>query len=283
MITFHLYFIELIEILFKVVGESEEIMKNWKCIRFFGGGVALMLSINVNAQGVNGTFESSAEIQTMCSISAEDINFGVVSSPLSTQGANASMYVLCNKNTPYSVDLSYGQSVASGDNSGYTLKVHSTEGLLNRYNIYLNGERVTQNNFDLACMGNYNYSGAYFADLNVAGIFGSSIVGRYIGTTEICDSVNGVVKSDWSAFVVGGNKMNGNMKGASKGDLLAYKVLIPDDNSKVWSKGINTYSSVGSGQTQTIRMNAQIIPDNSSSSYVAQDSYFDTITAEVNY
>lgn len=42
-----------------------------------------------------GTFESSAKIESFCQINAQDINFGVVNLPLTAQGANAQMRVLC--------------------------------------------------------------------------------------------------------------------------------------------------------------------------------------------
>lgn len=73
------------------------------------------------------------------------------------------------------------------------------------------------------------------------------------------------------------------MTGALKGDILAYKITIPGDITKVWNTGNNAYTSTGTGAEQVIDINAQIVPAKSSSNYLAQDSYLDTVTAVIAY
>lgn len=73
------------------------------------------------------------------------------------------------------------------------------------------------------------------------------------------------------------------LMGATKGDVLGYKITLPNDSTKIWIKGMNEYSAKGTGSLQKFTVNAQILPEDSSSKYVAEDIYVYTLTAEVSY
>lgn len=73
------------------------------------------------------------------------------------------------------------------------------------------------------------------------------------------------------------------MTGTFKGDKLAYQVTLPGDSSKPWIAGLNSYEAIGIGSNQTIEVNAKLVPEASSSSHIAADTYLDTIVATVSY
>lgn len=255
-------------------------MKNNKILL---ASVLAMLSTSAMAQSSSkGNFEASASIESFCQMNAADINFGVVNLPLTAQSANAKMNVLCSNNTPYKIDISYGESVNGEEKPNYTLKIHSIENSysLSRYKVYLNDEPVSTNNFDIACMSGND--GAYFTSLEIAQIFGSSIVKKYAGsTTGICDGQ--FASQNWMDKIVMTIIDKGVMTGSFKGDKLAYQITLPNDSTKAWIEGVNSYSATGLGINQVIEMNAKIVPSASSSSYIAQDTYIDTVTATVSY
>lgn len=80
----------------------------------------LMIGINTAfaQNNVNKNFETSAKIESFCQINAANINFGVVSLPLTAQSANSQMNVLCSNNTPYKVDLEYGGNYVGKSSTG---------------------------------------------------------------------------------------------------------------------------------------------------------------------
>lgn len=75
----------------------------------------------------------------------------------------------------------------------------------------------------------------------------------------------------------------GYMSGVQKANKLAYKVKLPNDSTKTWTKDLNSYNAKGIGAEQTINVNAQIVPDKSTSKYVAADIYLNNIIAEIIY
>lgn len=64
-------------------------------------------------------------------------------------------------------------------------------------------------------------------------------------------------------------------QGNSNGNLKA--------SAKIWSKGLNSHKGTGVGAEQKIAVNAKIVPEKSSSKYVAQDTYLDTVIATITY
>lgn len=57
-------------------------------------------------------FKASAKIESFCKINTQDINFGVINSPLTSQSGSSEMNVLCSNKTPYEINLSYGGKYA---------------------------------------------------------------------------------------------------------------------------------------------------------------------------
>ena len=75
----------------------------------------------------------------------------------------------------------------------------------------------------------------------------------------------------------------GMMKGVAKGDSVAYAIYVPDDNSKVWNMGKNSYSGLGTGKEESLNFQAKIITAQNPNSFPTPDFYMDIVTATVTY
>lgn len=127
----------------------------------------------------------------------------------------------------------------------------------------------------------------YFRTVEAAQLIqGTSILYQYVNDTKgLCAGNTGRVNQVNFSKLFGDaiKTSQGLMIGTFKGDRLAYQVTLPGDSSKPWIAGLNSYQSIGVGTKQTIEVNAKIVPESSSSSYIAADTYLDAITATVSY
>lgn len=194
----------------------------------------------------------------------------------------AEMNVLCSNATNYQIDLSYGgkygDEAQPGDGKSYTYKAVGT-GTYNgypytNYKFYVNNAALTSKLRDIGCRSGANTE-INFVTLKAAQLFGYNSTG-YAANNSSNPLCSGMVINDTSF-----NSLNGKlaydygiMKGSFKGDNLAYKISLPNDSSKVWNKGVNSYLSQGIGENQTIVMNAQIIVDKSSSTFFSSRYLF---------
>lgn len=253
----------------------------------------------------------------MCLINANDINFGVVSLPLSQQSSSSEMKIRCSNKVAYKVDLTYGGkyftpgSVNTDGIVSYKQSYHveNEAGVRYGYRLFKNdnplsmGDVITQDGLTTAL--NLGFTVNELGDMNYGDIYCNSTLPGKIGyrTSEAATLLNlePNKKNTWitdsSGFCSGGrinksvfvskfgnvNLEIGLMKGAVKGDRLAYKITLPSDSSKVWSKGVNAYNATGTGVEQNVIINSIILPASSSSLYVSQDVYLDNVTAEISY
>lgn len=243
--------------------------------------VNLIISSSALAGNSTSNFDTTATIESFCSINAGDINFGVVSLPLTAQSANAQMNVLCSNNTPYTINLAYGGKYGSGSKGGEitAVRIHSqADG--DAFVLYQDGKQLDLgSSHHISC---YYAGGVYFHTQKVAEVFGMNVSGKINDASNICSGatlLDSFVKTNIYSVAYDFGMMVGSMKG----DNLAYRITIPGDSSKTWNNGKNSYSLIGTGANQNIVMNAQIVPDSSSSQYLAQDSYLDTVTATISY
>lgn len=287
------------------------------------GSILSILGTSAFAQSsTKGNFEASASIESFCQINAADINFGVVNLPLTAQSANAQMNVLCSNNVAYKVDLSYGgnyvgQSTNVGSlgvegitasmaykstdyyearsptkkESGYRLykdgqpisNGEPRESLPNYYDWNLNGDN---NAGDFTCYASYPNKILFWSVEASQLINGSSLVRTWVDDINgVCDTSTARLNMTNFTKLFGGATVadKGVMTGTFKGDKLAYQITLPSDSTKPWIAGVNSYNATGVGNNQVIEMNAKIVPSASSSSYIAQDTYVDTVTATVSY
>lgn len=254
--------------------------------------VLCLLSVATIAGEANNKLEASANVENICLVTAGDINFGVVNSPLTAQSANSQMRILCTKNATYTIDLKYGANTAGSGASTSGTYTFTTPTIKNDnhydYKIYKDGLAISDKNVDIHCIVSNGNFGVFFETKSSLDLYKN--VGDYSmnfnidPSGKVCSNNNGKISLNLTTFYsLSSENKFGLMKGAMKGDKLAYKITVPDDSTKTWSKGLTSYVSVATGIEEIINMNALIVPENSSSKYVAQDSYLDTVIAEINY
>ena len=218
------------------------------------------VSLSSFAANTTTTNKSTATLSATCSISASTVSFGNMMLPLVSQSSSGNMSVLCNKGAPYTIDLAYGGIYGKGSaGSNYYVEIIGTSGSY--------------------CVG---YGKAfYYYDVN----------GTYLSKT--CQGLMSNYSSLTDATVDGqARKYTGSVPGTSydygvlsgvRGDSIAYSISLPNDSSKVWNAGNNSYSDTGIGNTQNLPIRAVIIPSKSSSYNPTPDIYTDTVTATVNF
>lgn len=246
----------------------------------------LWISSAVAQSNITNDFNTSASIESYCKIETQDINFGVVNLPLTAQSANSQMNILCSNSTAYKIDLSYGGVYGSGtgmgNNKDYSYKVNSNviEGW-NRFDIIENNINIGY----LSCSKSLGSNYVVFTP-EVAKLYGTDWRNGTIMTDKFnaCDvnsrSINAVTFSNLGKIAA---YSYGVMNGSFNGDKLAYSIENPSDSSKIWNNGISSYEAIGIGSSQTINMNAKIVPESSSSSYIAADTYLDIVVATITY
>lgn len=231
--------------------------------------------------------KATATLSATCSISAQSVNFGSLILPLTSQSANSQINLLCTNKSPYTIELSYGGIYGSGSiASGYTMGYYAGgNGNVNIYNIY---------NTDSSKMGTlacYSNGTIQVLGAGVPTIFGYPAAGNYTDTNGTCNT-SSMTPKDWvGAYNTPGTQSissglsydYGMITGAAKGNQLAYSIAVPYSPTKVWNKGVNSYTSAGTGVLDSIPLKATLIPSKSSSSYPAPDMYSDTVTATINY
>lgn len=259
---------------------------NKKIVFSLLGGI-LTLS-NTWAGENQGDFQATAKMEKYCSIVADGLTFGIVQSPLVAQQSSSQLAVFCNKNTAYSINLSYGGVYGQGgENSAVYSTVQkssvSDNGVRSSvYKLYKDGIAVSSSAGDFECDGRGGNLALYVTTQAARQAFNLSYTGWQADTIGVCK--NGVVNPTGIAKLGGAPAYDyGVMKGLFKGNSLAYKITVPTDSSKVWNQGKNTVAGTGNGEIQYIPLNGQIVPAQSSSLYVAQDSYLDTVTATITY
>lgn len=263
-------------------------MKNKKKLIF--ASVLAMLGTSAMAQSnAKGNFEASAKMESFCTIQATDINFGVVELPLTSQSTTSEIKILCSNSAPYKIDLSYGGVYGSGNNNGgYTFvmsyEYYNSYGQARQFKVYKDGVRITnENSMDFQCRDR-NDLNLVFGNATTATLFGYAYVNNkfYTNGNDLCTS-DAFLNPKMLTYFGGSAYEYGIMNGAIKGDKLAYSISVPNESTKVWNKGVNSYNATGTGEEQTVQFNAKIVPEKSSSKYVAQDTYIDTVIAEVTY
>lgn len=239
------------------------------------------------AQGnVNNTLDTTAKIENFCSLNAGEINFGVVNLPLTAQSANSSMNVLCTKNTSYKIDLAYGGKYGGGatvPKESITYKNFKLTSNSHSIKLYIDGNQLSNRGYDIDCWtgipGQVNIS-PEFAKIYVEAIKTS----YYSDPRKICTSAGMVNFTNVQNMSFSTPSYNyGVMTGTLKGDTLAYAIYLPNDSTKVWNVGINSFNEIGTGSYQSFNLNAKIVPVSSSSLYVAADTYLDTVVANITY
>lgn len=224
--------------------------------------------------------QATATVSAVCTISAQNLNFGNLVLPLSAQSASTSMSVLCSKNHSYTVGLAYGGVYGQGQSQTPTSASVSS---------YC-ATSTTDDNGYYTLYNAYNASGTQVASVYGAyalGLISSSTLqpGQCIAPTAAGQTLT---SSDGKYGPLTFNPVTvayayGKMIGVSHGDNVAYSIQVPGNPGQVWNAGENNYTATGTGGTQTIPVVGTIVPAQSGGNYPTPDYYLDTVTATVSF
>jgi spore coat protein U-like protein len=214
-----------------------------------------------SGNGTSANTQATATLSAVCTISAQDVKFGNLVLPLSAQSASSSMTVLCSKSAPYTIALAYGGVYGSG-----TQTVTGTLGSAGNYfnNAWIGGSGIS-------------YTQGYCA-YNVAGQTDT----YYTIAPNLNQSANYGCTST-AQIQIGASYTYGKMNGVMYGDSIAYSIQVPNNSSQVWNTGLGSYSSSGTGNSQSIPIVVNLVPAQSSNNYPSPDTYMDTVTATISY
>jgi spore coat protein U-like protein len=206
----------------------------------------------VYAQSTHNTttnVKASATLAAVCTISAQNVNFGQISLPIGSQTATSSMTVECTKGSPYTIALTYG-GIYGGQGAGdYWIPTGSTG------------------------------SAAIYTEYNSSGqAIGSLVSWNQPPNSTWNQSINSPVYTVNATYYG-----YGKMVGSSSGDSIAYAIQVPNQPSEVWNAGNYNYTSTGTGVNQTIPVVATLVPSQTTDTYPAADTYLDTVTATITY
>lgn len=215
----------------------------------------------------------NAEINSACVLNVGNIHFASLNAPLISYTGYGALNVRCTKNLQYSISLSYGGMYGQGSiTKTYYAKEVEDSDISNSYVLTYSSKEIGS----IQCLKNGNVS---FSSIDLASEFGYSKLGETADINNVCNS--GVIPSNFEKRFIPYDY--GVMIGMDKGDRLAYAISLPNDSSIVWNNGIGVYNGVGNGQNQSIPLNTKIIPEKSSSKFLAKDFYMDTITVYISY
>lgn len=189
--------------------------------------------------------KASATLASSCQIQMQSISFGALMLPITTQQASSNMTVLCTKETPYTIDMSYGVS---------TLILYSRNA---------NGHTY-----------------AYDTVTKTTSAWPADTTGYVLTDSNVAYGVNGCdYPYGCTSYTKAGT--TANMQGATKGDAITYRIVNPTDSTKSWDS-TNKYADKGTGANQSILVKAELIPS-SPNQFPAPDSYSGTLTTTLTY
>lgn len=223
----------------------------------------LNMEMSPLAQAATSTAQpkATATVAAECTIAAQNVNFGNLVLPLSSQSASSNMTVLCSKNAPYTVALAYGGIYGAGTNGDYWVHEGCPQTCTPYYNWYYE----------------YNSAGQVINEQQYANDDGA-------GLSLPDEKIPGATyNASTGTFVVGTTYAYGEMTGVANGDHVAYSISVPGNSAQVWNTGNSNYAGTGTGLSQTLPINATIVPSQSSGIYPTPDYYLDTVTATINF
>lgn len=239
----------------------------------------------------NNNLQTTAKLVASCTMIAENVNFGILTSPLVAQKSSSNMTVLCNNNASYKIDLAYGGVYGTGNpTSDYTVSYQNKSSFVHTYDVRNKSGAIIGT---LSCGGTGGSAAGQvsFSTPALAQIFGASPYIWVSNATYKGCTTDATKPIGWTGLfdaagqqTLGGAAYNyGVMTGAIKKNLVAYNISVPTDPNKVWNAGNNSHTATGTGVNQIIPVNGTIVPAKSSSLFPAEDFYLDTVTAVITF
>lgn len=232
-------------------------MKNLKNLFIL---LLVLLTNNVFAETTNNSTKSTAQLVSSCQIQSQNISFGSLILPITSQQATSNLSVLCNRSATYVISMLQTNNI-------WIVVPNGASSLSYAWNTNTNS-RVSLSSTSCgalsagSCISTYGYTDA--GTNSSLGL--SSAVCSYPPGCQIYKN---------------GSGNNGSMKGASKGDIVAYLIEHPTNPSKTWNT-INTYTDVGTGLFQNVSVKAVLVPSGGSA-YPTPDLYSDTVTTQISF
>lgn len=206
------------------------------------------------------TTKATAQLVSSCKIQGQNVNFGNLILPITTQQASSNLTVLCTRSSAFTISMTQQNNI-------WIIVPNGNASLSYAWNTDTS-TRVSLSSTSCGAMGaGACITAQNYSDAGSAGSLGlSSAVCSYPPGCEVYKN---------------GSSNSGTMKGASKGDSVAYSIQNPSDSSKVWNS-VNTYAGTGTGVNQSIPVIATLIPSGGSS-YPTPDMYTDTVTTQISF
>lgn len=214
----------------------------------------ILLSNHALADNLQVGNKASATLAASCRITAQSISFGALALPLTAQSATSNLTVLCSKEAAYKIDMAFGLSTNYWMINGAGGLWADSTWRANTILVDSTGKTISS--------GGFSYPQ------------GSDPYALMAGAMKCTYTADG------KCHATAGSANNGVMVGAK--DSVAYTIFIPGDTSKVWNVGKNSYLGTGTGASQSIPVQAQIVPG-SSTPFPAPDMYSDTVNATITY
>lgn len=250
--------------------------------------LAALLANQVYAQTSSNNIatneKATATLAAKCSIMAQNVNFGQVILPVTSQSSTSQMTIQCTKGSTYTIGLAYGGiygtgSSASAASSQVTFAAASaypgsTDSTYNANVASLRQWRVWNpagDKLTIRAIQYYEYNAA-----------GTQIGVVAINATDGNPSALPLGATNSSGTFVFGGYSYGILVGAAKGDTIGYSIQVPNNPSQVWNNGNYTYSSTGNGSNQSIPV-VVTLQSGHGVSYPTADTYLDTVTATITY
>lgn len=229
--------------------------------------ITSVIAPSAHAGSTSASSQATATLSSTCVISAQNLNFGNITLPVSAQTASSTMSVLCNNKASYTVGLAYGGIYGAQPDSVAYYQTGSSH--------VVNGTLTTTINA-------YSSTGTIL----------SSFVVNYPGcactngfASEIASYTGNSIDNQNSKYINNNYSTGysyGKMVGVASGDQIGYSIQVPGNPGTVWNTGSGSYTATGSGVTQTIPVVGALVPAQSGS-YPTPDYYMDTVTATVNF
>lgn len=230
--------------------------KGISCI-ILGLGALITTQAFAQSHTTTATQKATATLAAVCTISAQNVNFGQIMLPVASQSASSNMSVQCTKGSPYTIGLAYGGVYGQGTSGGGDYYIVTYVGGQGTYLVY----------------NHYSSAGTLLGTATSSTL---NTTGLVHGSSDLA------VGSKWWVNPASTPYSYGVIVGSVSGDTIGYSIQVPGNPSQVWNNGENNYTSTGTGSTQTIPVVATL-QSGHGVAYPTADSYLDVITATVNF
>lgn len=261
-------------------------------------GILSTLSLSAFAQDTsipkfNSDIEVTAVVDAGCFLTAQNLNFGVIQMPISSQSTTAPINLKCSKNVNLKIGIAYDNNI-NLSSSTITYSIHPTVDKDAQWIfLYENGKRLTSLRQDASCRSNSPGKILVWSEqaAKILGYTGdyNSLEKYNLSTPMLVDTNNycsgnrfNIANLEKDIGLYGGVKENGSLMGLIKGENILYSLELPGNSSKKWSIS-NTYAMISNGDDQQIQMKANITSSGNPTHRLSPDTYQDTLTVVLTY